>query len=318
MDKIEELLAENSQFNDKEKSYLRQMTDFIPHIANVSGADVFIDIPLVNGNALVLAEAKPTTAKSLYHDTVVGLVADSEQEPGVAKVHRDGLPVMESDGVSQEGIQLRQNVVPLYSPGSNKVIGSLILERDITSLVAEQKAREEAEKAETMMQNVLRGVNQATDDVKRSIDNMTNISQELAASAEEIAATHEGLSQNSQEIQKQLSGLKEVLTFIDQVSSKTHLLGLNAAIESARLSSMQHGFNVIASEIRKLASHVKDSAGEIGTVVAGLLSISSNMFEEIRDVTKATEIQAMRLQDLSEQMVQVNDATEDLISVMNQ
>ncbi len=312
MTQLYERILEDANFEPEDLSYLQQITDLMQFIADVSGADVFIDIPLPDGNAVVLAEAKPATSSTLYQQSVIGLVATANQEPGVAKAHREGIPVMNSQGVSQEGIQLLQNVIPLFSPLDHRVIGSLILERDISSLVAEQEARKQAEEAETRMMQILKVVQDTVVEVKGAMQEIEDISQELAASGEQLAATHNGLAENSQEVQRQLSGLDGILSFISRVSSETHLLGLNAAIEAARVMGVNHGFGVIASEVRKLATHVKESAAEIETIVNGLTVISTYMFDELHETTIATDSQAERLQNLSDQMRLANQSVERL------
>lgn len=258
MTKLYELVQEHSQLSLEDVSYLQQIADRMQSLADVSGADMFIDIPLSNGDSLVVAEAKPVTARTLYQQSVLGLLATTTQEPGVAKAHREGIAVMNSEGMSQEGVQLLQNVIPLFSPSTGRVLGSLILERDISALIAERAARQQAEEAEKRIGQLLKVVQETMVEVQGAIQEVTGITQELAASGEQLAATHTGLSENSQEVQNQLTGLDNILAFISRVSSETHMLGLNAAIEAAHLAEVRHGFGVIATQVRKLATNVKE------------------------------------------------------------
>ncbi len=91
--------------------------------------------------------------------------------------------------------------------------------------------------------------------------------------------------QTNREVAKELGQLKDymqqmfsITEMIDQITSQTSLLSLNASIEAARAGEAGRGFAVVASEISGLAAQTKDAtvkiedlihnvSNEIGTVV---------------------------------------------------
>lgn len=118
---------------------IEEMSKYLPLFANLSQADVFIDCLLPGGEeAIVVAEAHPTTGKSLYIEPVVGKVAYKENEPGVFFCFKTGKPVIGSRGVSQENVMMQQNVIPIRNE-LGQIIGVLIMEQDITEKIQQEK-----------------------------------------------------------------------------------------------------------------------------------------------------------------------------------
>lgn len=83
--------------------------------------------------------------------------------------------------------------------------------------------------------------------------------------------------------------ISDILLSITQISTQTHLLSLNAAIESARAGEAGRGFAVVASEIRKLASVTGEMTGRIQTIVQGMTRISREALTNVRDGSIASE-----------------------------
>lgn len=121
---------------------IKNMSSNLQVIADISQADVFIDCLLPGGNeAIVVAEANPNTASSLYKESVLGQVAIEDAEPGVLFSLRNGKPVIGSRGISQENIVMQQDIVPI-TDRDGMTIAVLIKERDISEIIRnEQKVK---------------------------------------------------------------------------------------------------------------------------------------------------------------------------------
>lgn len=78
----------------------------------------------------------------------------------------------------------------------------------------------------------------------------------------------EAIIQNSEKI-------KQFTEVITQISNRTHILSLNAAIESARAGEHGKGFMVVAQEVGKLAENAALNASQISDIVKKATEVAS-------------------------------------------
>ncbi len=88
--------------------------------------------------------------------------------------------------------------------------------------------------------------------------------EKMADSGGEIVASAE---KTMQEISKASENMSGIVDTINDISEKTNLLSMNAAIEAARAGQHGRGFSVVAQEVRKLASNTRKSTEEINEVI---------------------------------------------------
>ena len=103
----------------------------LPLMAELGGADVFIDCMTPDGQMFVAAQAASSTVSSSYENNVVGHLVPPEKEPAVFRAWELKTPVRDIKAVTQEGRTVRQNTVPILNP-EGTCIAVLIREKDIT------------------------------------------------------------------------------------------------------------------------------------------------------------------------------------------
>lgn len=129
MDVIEELCKKYTDLTDEEISIIQGMSAVLQPLANLEDADIFIDCPSWDGDAIVVAEAKPSYVPSSYKKTVVGLLAKQENEPAVARTFRLGVATKQMKAVTQENGRTIQSVEPIKN--GDRAIGVLIREQRV-------------------------------------------------------------------------------------------------------------------------------------------------------------------------------------------
>ena len=127
MDDISRLCRKYTTLTQEDVDMIRGVSAVLNTIADLEEADIFIDCPTRNGDAIVVAEAKPTRVPSSYRKSVVGLFAKQENEPAVARTLRLGIGTRQMKAITQENGRTIQSVEPIRN--KERVIGVLISEK---------------------------------------------------------------------------------------------------------------------------------------------------------------------------------------------
>lgn len=132
MIELRELCLKHTRLTNEDIEIIENIARTIQFIADSAGGDVFIDCPTNHKDtAIVVAEAKPSNHPSLYREKVVGKFAYRQNEPAVIRAIEVGMPGRNIKGITQEHIKVKQSVEPIRN-NENKVIGILIVEKDVT------------------------------------------------------------------------------------------------------------------------------------------------------------------------------------------
>ncbi|GAV26210.1 hypothetical protein ciss_21430 [Carboxydothermus islandicus] len=139
----------------------------------------------------------------------------------------------------------------------------------VIALVTSTEKRDLVQKAIVNLENSIKEINEAAEELARSA---SNFSGEFAA-----------LAQRAGVISNDATEIRQLVDLINSIADKTHILGLNAAIEAARVGNQGKGFAVVAEEIRKLAQQskfaVKDIAGKIEKILGEILALAQSIEE---------------------------------------
>ena len=181
----------------------------------------------------------------------------------------------------------------------------------------------------------------ATADAQNNLRRMDQTMQNMVAATDSINAKLAALSEKA-------SNINSVLTTITKVADQTNILSLNAAIEAEKAGDAGRGFSVVATEIRRLADQtsvstwdieqmlkemqsavsasvmgmdkfseeIRRSVGEVSQVAGQLSSVMDQVQKlapQFDVVLQGMQSQAVGASQISETMMQLNDATQQTV-----
>nr|WP_230986728.1 methyl-accepting chemotaxis protein [Cohnella fermenti] len=139
-------------------------------------------------------------------------------------------------------------------------------------------------------------------------DNSRKVAASASRTAESQQQAHAGMLSMAEEV----ASIQELGGMIRYVSDQTHILGLNAAIEAARAGEQGRGFEVVANEVRKLASQSKESSVAIESKLKQINRLLAGVKQQSELMTSYSSEQALGAQELLDFVRMIEQVTEEL------
>ena len=163
----------------------------------------------------------------------------------------------------------------------NKIEGTLILSMSIDKTVTREN------------------VSNLATTLSQSLTMMSNSVKEMTNTFQEISQTNAGIEKFIEETKDNSNKTDEVLAFIQNIAKQTNLLGLNAAIESARAGEYGKGFGVVSSEIRNLSNSTKESTEQINEILNNIRSSITKIYDKFQKSNELLSKEANALQEVT-------------------
>lgn len=170
-----------------------------------------------------------------------------------------------------EAVWLEATYMPIYDEGESEIIGVFKIATDITT-------------RQFSLAAVVRELETTSQGLNQRAEAGISRSRELLWSVDRVAEVSENNTLTLKQLQEQAKSIQGIVQTIRDIASQTNLLALNATIEAAHAGPHGRGFNVVATEVRKLANEVTDSITQIQGTINGITKEISEISEGIRRV----------------------------------
>lgn len=100
-----------------------------------------------------------------------------------------------------------------------------------------------------------------------------------------IVSSSSSVGASFQTMNKQVEDVVSLLNDVNQITSQTNLLALNAAIEAARAGEAGRGFAVVADEVRSLSQRTAQFSDEIRNLMTSTQDSITNLSSTVEQIT---------------------------------
>lgn len=153
-----------------------------------------------------------------------------------------------------------------------------------------------------------------------SIAILASTTEEISAQTQEISAVSKTVTKLVKESETRMGETNQIIELNKEVATQTNLLGLNAAIEAARVGEQGRGFAVVADEIRKMAVNSAESIKKISAIINNIQGDSKNtrarilqIDDVISQVAEAITSVAGTVQDVNVMIRRLDQMAEELV-----
>ena len=183
---------------------------------------------------------------------------------------------------------------------NGKINDNITVTEDISNQIAiaaedvVRRASQEVEETENIKSMVEEGVSQirevsttsalmseASNDTNGRVQEGGTRVEELTHQMEQLNIRMNEVAESITELSKENARIVEILATLDEITSQTNLLSLNASIEAARAGEHGKGFAVVATEIRNLSENSSKFTEQIHEILNGIQNQTQMVKDEI-------------------------------------
>lgn len=168
------------------------------------------------------------------------------------------------------------------------------------------------------IQDKIIGTRQITEAGNQDVDELLKASELNDEASGKVSVTMNNLMRQTDEV-------NEILQMIEDITTQTTLLALNASIEAARAGEAGKGFAVVADEIQKLASQTEEATKQIQNIINELTQQTDVAGKSVESLVESNKKQAQLVEQtrsaferISTDIIDVSSSVEKQSSSMGQ
>lgn len=151
-------------------------------------------------------------------------------------------------------------------------------------------------------------IKEITESLIKSSDRIKDVS----LGVQELALMNKELLKKTNDTNSKAKDTDKIVSIIQDISSQTNLLGLNASIEAARAGESGRGFSIVAEEIRKLSTTSKESIDKIDSIVKEISEGINGIDIGLDKVNELSKKQSSSLEEITSSLDELNDTVKKL------
>ena len=163
---------------------------------------------------------------------------------------------------------------------------------------------------ESVVADNVEKVEKASRDLIEKSEENEKLLSDLHAINGEVSESMKATNDMTQKLSEAVEEIGVTLNLISDISSSTHLLGLNASIEAARAGEAGKGFAVVASEVGNLANSTQDSLKVVQSVI-------ERVQQNVREITAQVEENSTKMETQNKYFANVFQSMQDMSELLD-
>lgn len=149
--------------------------------------------------------------------------------------------------------------------------------------------------------------------ISSNVGEVNEMAQGISGKMERLSQLQRELTRRVSNFDQEIQGIEGFSKVIDSIAKQTNMLGINAAIESARLGEAGRGFVVVAEEIGKLSKRSTESVMSIHKKTKDIQGSSNELMKEMAYL----ETISCEINDMLKRVASAVDSVNAMVQELN-